>query len=152
MSALQRVADTHYNGRSAAPERESMDADATDASESEQGDGDGVSWWWVDACTVLSEYATAVARPQGADAVHTPLPPAAELLLRQRAVPFVTSLLLGAPRAVLDIDCIGRFRAWAAPGSPQACALAELAEIKTRISGAHGRAAAHAAAPTRASR
>ena len=64
------------------------------------------------------------------------LPLPAEAVLRAHGVSFVTSLALGAERAVLDIDCAGRFRAWGAPGAALEVALAEMAVIETSAAGA----------------
>ena len=158
VEALQRAAAAHYYGgkRAAksratrpAPDRggagSGADVDEESEEKNEEGEDDGVRWW-VSACKVLAEYATAVSPVSGATVTHapavaapsSPLPAAVEKVLREHGVSFATSLALGKEFALLDIDCIGRFLAWGAPEAPQEFALAEMAEIKTSTTGEPG--------------
>jgi hypothetical protein len=154
VDALRRAAAAHYfpGGRASQSRSARPAPDARGSDDDDDGDGggsggsgdgsDGARWWAV-ACKVLAEYALAVAPAGGAAAAHSPhvaalpLPDAAERVLRQHGVSFATSLVLGAQRDVLDIDCIGSFLAWSAPRASQEGASAEMAEIKTSSAGAH---------------
>lgn len=138
VAALRRAAAAHFYAASdALPERGDSGDDAGDDARSEGDDDEGGTRWWRDASDVLEAYAAAVSPAGGATttAHASRLPAAAEALLHEHAVSFTTSLALGDALAVLDIDCVGRFRAWGAPGSPQAVAVAEIAEIKTSSAG-----------------
>jgi hypothetical protein len=160
VAALRRAAAVHYmhrggggsatQSRPAADARASRDDDDDDGDDEDDADddnsgGDSGARWWVVACDALAEYAEAVAPASSAAATHAtpdaatplPLPAAAQHVLRTHGVSFVTSLALRAQRDVLEIDCVGRFRAWGTPEAPQKrVAAAEMAEIKTSEAGA----------------